>query len=107
MITGNENHSISLTEASAMTKKYRESVSSGTTIAHALNKSAINGLLNQNNCVGMRIYYALKEDGSKELVLTGVDQNGNDLYEGILLDRTIKCPQDCSAANPLNSDVSS
>lgn len=104
MFTGNEDHDISLSAASAMTKNYRETISTGGVIAHYIGKSDLIELLNQTNCVGMRIYYGL-DNGAKELVFVGVNASGNDLYTGKLLDRTIKCPQDCSAANPLNSDV--
>lgn len=103
--TGNENHNISLTEAAALTKNFRDTVSNGATIAHFIGKTALQALLNQSETVGVRLYYGLKSDGSKELVATGVDGNGDDQYQGILLDRTIKCPQECSAANPLNSNV--
>lgn len=105
MITGNENHSISLSDASEMTKRYRDSVTSGTIIAHLFNKASVIQLLQQADVVGVRVYYGINESGLKELILTGVNSSGNDVYEGILLDRSIKCPQDCAAANPLNSDV--
>lgn len=104
MFTGNEDHSITLAAAAAMTKNYRDNNPSSATIAHFIGKDALQDLLNQAGCVGVRIYYGL-DDGKKELVLTGVNSGQNDLYTGILLDRTVKCPQDCSAANPLNSNV--
>lgn len=106
-LTGNENHDISLSEAADLTKNYRNTISTGATIAHYIGKSAIQSLLNQSNTVGVRIYYGLNADGSKELVATGVNQSGDDQYQGILLDRTIKCPQECSASNPLNTNVTS
>jgi hypothetical protein len=105
--TGNEEHEISLTEAAAMTKNYRDTISTGDTIASYIGKSDLQDMLNQAECVGARIYYGLSTTGGKELVLVGVDASGNDLYEGILLDRVFKCPQDCSTANPLNSNVTS
>jgi hypothetical protein len=105
--TGNEDHEISLTEGAALTRNYRDTVTTGTTIAHYIGKSDLQDLLDQAECVGARIYYALSTTGGKELVLVGVDESGNDLYEGILLDRSIKCPNDCSTANPLNSNVTS
>ncbi len=101
--TGNENHDISLSEASAWTANYRNSVASGTTIAHYFGKSAIRAILEQDSCVGIRIYYALDPQGAKQIIAVGVNSDGNDLYNGLLAERTVKCPQQCSASNPLNS----
>jgi hypothetical protein len=101
--TGHENHDISLTEASAWTKNFRDSITPGQTIAHYYGKDAIQAILNQEGCVGIRIYYALDTAGVKQLVTVGVDASGNDLYQGLLADRTLRCPLSCSAANPLNS----
>lgn len=104
-LTGNEPHSISLSEAAQMTKRYRDSVSTGTTIAHCFGKDAIQAILDQTACVGLRLYYGLDSNGAKQIIAVGVDSNGNDLYEGLLAERTIPCPQSCSSANPLNSNV--
>ena len=100
--TGNENHGISLTQASAMTKNYRDSASATTTIAFYFGKTAIQDILNQEGCVGIRIYKAIDENSEEQLVLTGVNSSGNDLYNGLLADRSLKCPAYCSASNPLN-----
>ena len=103
--TGNENHDIPLAQAAAWTKNYRDTITSGDTIAHYFGKQAIVNILAQANCVGMRIYYALDEAGQKQIIAVGVDANGNDLYTGLLAERTIRCPQMCSSANPLNSNM--
>jgi hypothetical protein len=102
--TGNEDHLISLTTAAALTKGYRDTVAATATIAHYFGKAAIMDLLNQENCVGMRVYYGIDTTtGAKKLVLTGVDAEENDLYEGMLLDKSMPCPTNCSSANPLNT----
>lgn len=103
--TGNEDHEITLTAASAMTKNYRDTISTGDTIAHYLGRDAIEGILDQSDCVGIRIYYGLDSEGVKQLIFVGVLANGNDIYTGQLAERTIRCPQECSSANPLNSNV--
>lgn len=90
-----------------MTKNYRDSVSSGATIAHFFGKTAIQDILDQEDCVGIRLYYGLDADGVKQIIAVGVLANENDMYTGLLAERTKRCPQDCSAANPLNSNVSS
>ena len=100
--TGNEDHSITLAEATALTKKYRDE-NADQTLGHAIGKQAISDILAQAGCVGLRIYYALKTSGEKQLVFVGIDSNGDDLYNGLLADRTFNCPPDCGAANVLNS----
>lgn len=101
--TGNENHDIPLATAAQWTKNYRDVNPSTAIIAHYFGKQAISQVLAQTNCVGIRSYYAINADGVKELIIVGVDANGNDLYEGMILDRSFKCPQACSTSNPLNS----
>lgn len=101
--TGNENHLITLAEASAMTANYRASVAAGATIAHYFGKTDIEAIFNQAGCVGMRVYYAIDGNGAKQLVVVGVDANENDLYNGLIADRGSPCPAYCSTPNPLNS----
>ena len=101
--TGNEPHDITLAQASAWTKNYRNTITSSQTIAHYFGRAAIESILAQSDCVGIREYYALDDAGAKQIIIVGVDANGNDLYNGLLAERSVKCPQDCAAANPLNS----
>lgn len=101
--TGNEDHSISLTEASELTANYRNAQTDDYIRAEFFGKNAILDLLNQDNCIGMRIYYGLDNNGVKKLVLVGVDGNGNDLDSGVILDKGFPCPTYCSSSNSLNS----
>lgn len=101
-LTGNENHDITLSAAAAMTKRYRESVPPGSIISHCFGKQAIKAILDQPGCVGMRVYYGLNAENTKQLIVTGVAADGNDMYEGLLAERTFYCPPECAAANPLN-----
>lgn len=102
-ITGNEDHSITLTTASKWTKNYRLTIATGDTIAHGFGKTAILAILNQTGCYGLRMYYAYDDLGLDHLILVGTDSSGNDLYNGLLAERSIHCPEDCSSANPLNT----
>ena len=99
----NEGAIITLAEGAKMTANYRATISAGDTLAHAVGKNLFNSILNQASCVGIRIYYALNENGEKQLVLVGVDSDGNDLTAGVIVDRTKSCPTSCSLKNPLNS----
>lgn len=100
--TGNENHDFPLETASEWTKNYRNA-NPGQTIAHYFGKNALTEILNQEGCVGMRIYYALDDADTKQLVIVGANTSENDLYNGLIADRSVKCPQMCSTLNPLNS----
>lgn len=103
--TGNENHDISLKEAAVLTQRFRENLPViDNTIAEYFGKSALENVLAQNGCVGIRIYYGIDLNNIKRLVITGVDYNGNDLYEGNLMEAGTICPPVCSNNNPLNTN---
>ena len=101
--TGNEGAVITLAEGSKMTAAYRATISNGDTISLAVGKNLVNSILGQTGCMGIRMYFALDEDGNKQLVLVGVDANGNDMTAGVIVDRTVPCPEICSSKNLLNS----
>jgi hypothetical protein len=100
---GSEGAFITLEEGSVMTANYRSTIQSGDTIGQFIGEEIIKRILAQKNCVGIRFYYAIDENGSKNLVCVGVDENENDLYEGLIADHFKKCPPFCSNSNPLNS----
>jgi hypothetical protein len=101
--TGNEGAVITLAEGAEMTANYRATINLGETIGHAVGKNLFNSILDQSGCVGIRIYYALDENDEKQLVLVGVDSDGNDMASGVIVDKSISCPTRCSFKNPLNS----
>jgi hypothetical protein len=102
--TGNEDQQITLTEGAALTAEYRNNAGQDPVLGHYVAKSILTDILTQTNCVGIRVYYGQKTNGEKQLVIVGVDADENDLYEGIIADRSTTCPPYCSTANPLNSD---
>lgn len=77
----------------------------GTIRGHYFGNEIIQQILNQTNCSGIRIYYALDDKGGKQLLLVGVDYAGNDLLpaEGntldgsgnIIADASFPCPDYC------------
>lgn len=101
--TGNEDHNIPLATAAEWTKNYRDVNPSGVTLGHFFGKEAITAILAQSNCVGIRMYYALDENGAKQLILVGVTADENDMFNGLLAERSFKCPPICGINNPLNS----
>jgi hypothetical protein len=101
---GNEGEVITLTVASQMTQNYRDQAGLNPTLSHYAGKNKIQSILDQDGCVGIRTYYAISENGEKQLVFVGVDSEENDLYNGILVDKSIICPPFCPRKNPLNSN---
>ncbi len=100
--TGREDHSITLATAGDWTRNYR-TANSGATKGHFFGRDAIESILAQEGCVGIRIYYALDGSGVKQLIINGALANENDLYNGVLAERSITCPTHCGANNPLNT----
>jgi hypothetical protein len=101
--TGNEGAVITLAEGSKMTAAYRATISTGDTIALAVGKNLVNSILGQTGCMGIRMYFALDKDGNNQLVLVGVDANGDDMTAGVIVDKAYACPPYCSQKNTLNS----
>jgi len=97
-----EDHRISLEDAAAMTRRYRNS-NPGALKGGSFEKQAVLDLLNQDDCTGLKFYFAKKEGGPADVVLVGVDKAGDDMTGGILLERSYPCPPYCGEDNPLNS----
>jgi hypothetical protein len=100
--TGNEDHSITLTAAAAMTEDYRTN-NSGSPLGVFFGKDAIQDILDQIDCVGIRCYFAEKSDGTPTLILVGAKANEDDLENGDLAEYGLPDPPYNSAANSLNS----
>ncbi len=102
--TGDEEHAISLAEASELTARYRNQFDAETFYIKGeyFGKNALISLLNQEGCVGARMYYGLKADQTQCLVIVGVDPSGNDITTGEIMDFGIPCPVTCSVDNDLN-----
>lgn len=99
--TGNEDHGITLTQASAWTRNYR-TANPGEIKGHFYGKTAIQNILNQSSCVGIRIYYALDDAGVKQLVIVGVTADEADQENGLLAERSRPCPPYCGPRGSLN-----
>lgn len=100
-LTGREKHDFPLDEAAKWTKNYREK-NPNETLAHYFGEKAIRKIFSQPYCIGMRIYYALNDEGEKQLIIVGVDKNGDDIYQGLIAERSIPCPPICGTSGPLN-----
>ncbi len=97
----NHNHSITLTEAGNMTEAFR--VSNPTEkIGGFFGKKAIQDILDQTDCVGLKFYFA-RNNGDLTLVVCGAKANQDDLYNGELAEFSYVDPPYSSSSNPLNS----
>jgi hypothetical protein len=105
MFTGTEKHDIPLPDAAVLTKNYRDQFGPGVNYIKAeyFSQESINSILAQANCIGLRIYYGLDDNGIQRLVVVGVTADQNDMTSGVILENGVPCPQYCSTSNPLNS----
>ena len=97
---------ISLDQAKAYTKKYRDNLTDMLTnedqgalsYCETLDADAVRTLLDQKGCVGFRIYYGLNDDNQVSAVLVAVNDKNEDILHGddsVILDNASKCPQVC------------
>lgn len=98
---GTEGGAIDLDNAGTLTENYRVA-NTGAVKGAFYGKDILNQLLDQEGCMGIRIYYGQDERGNKELVLVGAQANEDDLLE-LVADTGVKCPTSCGAPNSLNS----
>ncbi len=62
----------------------------------------LNLILEQKDCTGLRIYNGHNTETQKNnLVLAGVDEKGEDITNGIILENLNPCPPDCPKSSPL------
>ncbi len=78
-------------------------------LAYFTGRNIIENVLAQPGCVGIRMFNAINDLGIKQLVMVGVDKNGNNILEftttgdngeiikkkGIVADRSALCPPSC------------
>ena len=66
---------------------------------------AIQAILSQPGCVGIRFYYGTNADDSTAIVLVGVDENNNDMATGEIIDNHYPCPPVCGdGGSPLREE---
>ncbi len=62
----------------------------------------LNLILEQESCIGIRMYNGYDNDtNTVNLVLVGVDEQGEDITDGVILERLILCPTICPKSSPL------
>ena len=100
-ITPNTGGPISLPQAIQWTTNFR-STNSGAVKAHFFGEVIINQILNQPGCIGLRLYNAIDANNQPQILLVGVDANGDDMTNDTIADLSLPCPNHC----PSNSVLS-
>lgn len=54
--------------------------------------------------MGVKIYYALNEQDEQQLLLVATDVDGNNMEDGLIMDKSSTCPPDCSGSGDLDND---
>jgi hypothetical protein len=98
---GTEGEFYSPREAGEFTRRYREAkinpIEGG-----FIGREKLQAILDQDGCMGIRVYLGLDEDNSMNLVFVGADAEQNDIMN-VIVERIPKCPPNCSSLNELNS----
>jgi hypothetical protein len=97
---GREGEQVSLNDASSWTANYRNS-GSGSINAHFFGKDHITSILQQDGCMGIRVYYGINDEGNQCLILVGTDGSENDIEEGYIAERGTICPPYCGGGGSL------
>lgn len=98
----NNSHEITLQEAITLTHAYQNSPQfAGQPKAGLITATAVQELLNQPGCEGVRIYFSLNANNNLTLVLVGTDINEKDMTSGVILEKLKDCPPFCNFDSPL------
>lgn len=104
-LDGSEGGAISLETFQKWSGNYNQESPDGNQ-AHFFGREIINQILAEEGCVGIRMYYALDDNGNRQILLVGVDSKGNDLLPSAggriadggntIADVSYPCPTYCS-----------
>ena len=97
------NQIITIDEATNYTSAYRKQSSPDAIRGGLFWKEFVQKLLDQPGCAAMRYYHGMNADGKPVIVLVGVNNKGDDMTDGILLELSPLCPPICGSFNMLNS----
>lgn len=98
------NHKISLEYAQELTRNFREQGSGSEVHGGLFDKESVLEVLQQPGCAALRYYYGINELEKNVLVIVGVDTFGNDILNGIIIEKAFPCPPYCGDINALNAE---
>lgn len=96
-----DKHWIDLDSATQLTAQWRKKHPKSPK-AMGFDRAALDRILKQKGCKGIRCYYAQHDDGSWTLVIVGTDAKGRDMTKGEIAQEGIPCPPDCDSRSPLS-----
>ena len=96
MFSGKEPHDIDPEKAKGLIKAWRaDKASNGKAHGHFFGREAIEKLLAQEGCIGIRMYHARHDKGHETLVLVAADTDGRDMWKGSVAEEAWPCPPYC------------
>jgi len=98
-------HLISLHDAQKLTENFRAENEVKSPIGGMFEKESVLAVLNQPECVAMRYYFGIDDNNKKVLIIVGVDLQGNDMIDGIIIEKAFPCPPYCGDINSINRDL--
>ncbi|HRI35086.1 MAG: hypothetical protein IPK88_18140 [Saprospiraceae bacterium] len=64
--------------------------------AYAFGNNKMLGIINQNGCEGIRLYNGY-ENNKRVIIVVGIDENGDDMTGGYILELSRPCPPNCGS----------
>jgi hypothetical protein len=77
VLTGREGKEWPLKQSAEWTKNYRDK-NPGAAISHFFGREILEKILAQKDCMGLRFYYAIADNGKKHLIVVGTEADGTD-----------------------------
>lgn len=103
MINSNSGEVITLKEGQDFISKFKRLYPEQTK-GFFVGANKVEQILQQADCIGIRIYNGYDESLAKtNLVLVGVDSNQKDMTGGIIVERTVLCPDYCDVTSALTN----
>jgi hypothetical protein len=100
---GSDSERIDLSTARQWAESYRKA-NPGQVRSHYFGRNVLDQILAQPGCTGVRVYYALNANNEKELLVVGVDNQGNSMLPAspvivpgdfAIMDYSFPCPPFC------------
>ena len=101
-IPGIQNHVVTLDQAVKCIQNFKKNPVAPSIKGGYFGRNIFEKILAQQGVIGIRYYYAAKDDSTPTLVLVGVDSTGNDMVQGVVGEWTNSCPPFCGSTSQLS-----
>lgn len=98
---GTEGNAISLSEAKALTDKFKKDYP-GQTKAVFIGRENIEDLLASEGSMGIRVYFGRTSNNKNTIIMVSAVSNEDDDLS-LIIDNGCSCPSACGCANDLNA----